>query len=73
MADGTHDLSDILVRVNWCREVAVISEGVPRISLTNGGNKSVIYDGISPLLTFYINFCICWCLLTHKFVQPHSL
>ena len=47
--------------------------GYPEISLTNGGNKSVIYDGTSPLFTLYIKCSFCWCLLTDRLVHPHSL
>ena len=54
MADGKHDLSDILVRVNGVEKLLLFLRGYPEISLTNGGNKSVIYDGTSPLFTLYI-------------------
>ena len=47
MADGIHDLSDILVRVNGVEKLLLFLRGYPEISLTNGGNKSVIYDGTS--------------------------
>ena len=57
----------------WCRGVVVTSKGYPEISLTNGENKSEIYDGTSPLLTLYLKCSFCWCLLTDRFVQPHSL
>ena len=50
MADGIHDLSDIFVRVNGVEKLLFL-RGYPEISLTNGGNKSVIYDGTSPLFT----------------------
>ena len=73
MADGIHYLSDILVRVNGVEKLLLFLRGYPEISLTNGGNKSVIYDGTSPLFTLYIKCSFCWCLLTDKLVHPHSL
>ena len=51
MADGIHDLSDILVRVNGVEKLLLFLRGYPEISLTNEGNKSVMYDGTSPLFT----------------------
>ena len=54
MADGIHDLSDILVRVNGVEKLLLFLRGYPEISLTNGGNKSAIYDGTSRLFTLYI-------------------
>ena len=42
MADGIHDFSDILVRVNGVEKLLLFLRGYPEISLTNGGNKSVI-------------------------------
>ena len=73
MADGIHDLSGILVRVNGVEMLLLFLRGYPEISLTNGGNKSVIYDGTSPLFTLYIKCSFCWCLLTDRLVHPHSL
>ena len=73
MADGIHDLSDILVRVNGVEKLLLFLRGYPEISLTNGGNKSVIYDRTSPLFTLYIKCSFCWCLLTDRLVDPHSL
>ena len=73
MADGIHDLSDILVRVNGVEKLLLFLRGYPEMSLTNGGNKSVIYDGTSPLFTLYIKCSFCWCLLTDRLVHPHSL
>ena len=73
MADGIHDLSDILVRVNGVEKLLLFLRGYPEISLINGGNKSVIYDGTSPLFTLYIKCSFCWCLLTDRLVHPHSL
>ena len=54
MAGGIHDFSDILVRVNGVEKLLLFLRWYPEISLTNGGNKSAIYDETSPLLTFYI-------------------
>ena len=54
MADGIHDLSDILGRVNGVEKLLLFLRGYPEILLTNGGNKSVIYDGTSSLFTLYI-------------------
>ena len=72
MADGIHDLSDILVLVNRVEDKLFL-RGNPRISLTNEVNNSVIYDGTSQLLTLYIKCSFCWCLLTNRLVQSHSL
>ena len=73
MADGIHGLSDILVRVNGVEKLLLFLRGYLEISLTNVGNKSVIYDGTSPLYTLYIKYSFCWCLLTDRLVHPHSL
>ena len=73
MADGIHDRCDILVRVNDVEKLLLLLRGYPEISLPDGGNKSVIYDGTSPLFTLYIKCSFCWCLLTDRLVQPHSL
>ena len=73
MDDRIHDLSDILVQVNGVEKLLLFLRGYPEISLTNAGNKSVIYVGTSPLFTLYIKFSLCWCLLTDRSVQPHSL
>ena len=70
MADGLHNLNEILVRVNGVEKLLFL-RGYPEIPLTNGGNKSSIYDGTSPLLTLNIVCSFCWCLLTDRFVQPH--
>ena len=71
MADGLHDLDEILVRINGVEKLLLFLRGYPGISLNNGGNKSAIYDGTGPLLTLYIKCSFCWCLLTDRFVQPH--
>ena len=73
MADGIPDHDEILVRVNCVEKFLLFLRGYPEISLTNGGNKSAIYDGTSPLLTKYITCSFCCCLPTDRFVQPHSL
>ena len=73
MADGIYDLSDILVRVNGVEKLLLFLRGYPEISLTNGGNKSVIYDGTSPLFTLYIKCSFSSCLLTDRLVHPNSL
>ena len=74
MAVGIHDLSDILVRVlNGVEKLLLFLRGYPGISLTSGGNKSVIYDGTSPLFTLYIKCSFCLCLHADRLVHPHSL
>ena len=59
MADGIHDLSDILVRVSGIENLLLFLRGYPEISLTNGVNKSVIYDGTNPLFTLTIKCSCC--------------
>ena len=73
MADGIHDLSDIQVQVNGVEKLLLFLKGYPEMSLTNWGNKLVIYDGTSPLFTLYIKCSFCWRLLTERLVHPHSL
>ena len=36
VADGIHDLNDILVRVNGVEKLLLFLRGYPEISLTNG-------------------------------------
>ena len=43
MADGIHDLNEILVRVISVEKFLLFLRGYPQISFTNGGNKSAIY------------------------------
>ena len=59
MADGIHDLSDILVRVSGIENLLLFLRGYPEISLTNGGNKSAIYDGTNPFFTLTIKCSFC--------------
>ena len=59
MADGIHDLIEILVRVNGVEKLLFLS-------------KSAIYDGTSPLLTLYIECSFCRYHLTDRFVQSYS-
>ena len=54
MVDGIHDLNEILVQLYGVEELLLFLRGYPEISLTNEENKSVIYDGTSPLLTLCV-------------------
>ena len=56
-----------------CIKNSIISEGYPEIPLTSGGIKSAIYIGTIPLLSLCIKYNFCWCLLTGRLVQQHSL
>ena len=51
MADGIHDLSDILVPVNGVETLLLFLRGYPEFSLTSGRNKLAIYDETRSLLT----------------------
>ena len=52
MADGIHYPSDILIRVNGVVKMSLFfGGGYSVLSLTNGGNKSVLYDRTSPVFT----------------------
>ena len=53
MADGIHDINEILVRVNGVEQLLLFLRGTPKFHLLMG-EKSVKYDGTSPLLTLYI-------------------
>ena len=59
--------------MNGVEKVLLFLRGYPKISLTNGGIKSAIYVGTIPLFTLCIKYNFCWCLLTDRLVQPHSL
>ena len=43
MADGIHDLSDILVQVNGVEKLLLFLREYPKTSNTNRGNKPVHY------------------------------
>ena len=59
--------------MNGEEKLLLFLRGTPEISLTNGGIKSAIYVGTIPLLTLCIKYNFCWCLLTDRLVQTHSL